>query len=292
MSYDLYFHARPAPSADDFVEYFSERPKYKVSATRARYENADTGVYFSFDFVHDRDQSVHGVEGAPAELDKRWASFELNYYRPSVFALEAAPELEAFVERFGSGVRDPQVDGMGESFSTEGFLRAWTQGNRFAVSAIHSDAGVPAPSTRAKAELQSIWRWNIDRQRLQADVGACVFVPKIVFLSAHGTLQSASVWPDAITAVLPKTDCVLVVRDRLTPDRTSNPEPQRFVVPWHEVEIHLRRCRVEQEPVAHHVLDYDEPPEHTVKWVRELSSPVPFKVVRMDQVLDAELAGV
>jgi hypothetical protein len=188
MSYDLYFHARPAPSADDFVEYFSARPKYKVSATRARYENADTGVYFSFDFVHDRDQSVHGVEGAPAELDKRWASFELNYYRPSVFALEAAPELEAFVERFGSGVRDPQVDGMGESFSTEGFLRAFTQGNRFAVSAIHSDAGVPAPPTRAKAELQAIWRWNIDRQRLQADLGARVFVPKIVFLSTHGAL--------------------------------------------------------------------------------------------------------
>lgn len=86
-------------------------------------------------------------------------------------------------------------------------------------------------------------------------------------------------------------DHVLVVRDRLTPDRASDSKPERFVVPWQEIETTLTDCRVRHEPVTHYVLDYDEPPEHIVKWVRERSAPVPFKVVRMDQVLDAELAG-
>ncbi len=116
MSYDLFLKSESL-TADEFESYFNSRPHYTLNGDQAFYENEDTGVYFSFDY-------------APDELGT--VAFNLNYYRPHFFGLEAAPEVEAFVWAFNLTIDDPQIEGMSDGpFSVDGLLRGWNAGNRF-----------------------------------------------------------------------------------------------------------------------------------------------------------------
>src|SRR5438552_15954103 len=103
VSYDLFFLSRDSRTLiteDDFISYFRTRNNYKVSGTDAGYFNEDTGVYFSFSY-EDQQECI--------------ASFDINYWRPSFFALEAAPEIESFASHFDLIVDDPQrKEGMGK----------------------------------------------------------------------------------------------------------------------------------------------------------------------------------
>jgi hypothetical protein len=120
MSYDLYF-TNPRISKEEFLTYFRGRPNYELSDLQAVYQNEDTGVYFIFDYEESGTDSV--------------ASFNLNYYRPHVFGLEAADELSAFIDSFGFAIHDSQIEGMADgAFSKEGFLKGWNAGNEFGAA--------------------------------------------------------------------------------------------------------------------------------------------------------------
>ena len=98
MSYDLFLKSdSSALTAEQFASYFSRRDCYTADKTRASYENEDTGVYFVFYYGgDDEDDSV---------------AFNLNYFRPHFFGLEAAPELAEFVTTFNLSIGDPQTNG-------------------------------------------------------------------------------------------------------------------------------------------------------------------------------------
>ena len=284
MSYDLYFVGTPRPTLDEFCDHFQNRSHYKLQASQAWYNNDDTGVYFSFDFETADDSN-------PADPDEaqRWASFDINYYRPHFFADEALLELEAFVSRFGRLVSDPQNDGMGDSeFSAEGFLRGWRSGNTFAHSAIASSHRPELPPARPAAELSAIWNWNVRRRVYQGEVGEAVFVPKISFFRVSGRVCSATVWADGMSVVLPKTDIVLIYRDELAP----TPEQRgAAVVSWDEVTTVLAGCRIGIDPLVQLFADYPEPPESVVRWVKSLDRASSIEGLRMADVLDAELVA-
>src|SRR3954451_15768766 len=93
MSYDLFFEAGAGRKLEKktFAAHFKSRPNYQVENGQAVYQNEDTGVYFIFD-----------------EPDDGVMAFNLNLYRPHVFGLEAAVELEAFSKAFAAAVTDPQ----------------------------------------------------------------------------------------------------------------------------------------------------------------------------------------
>src|SRR5436190_13882956 len=110
MSYDLFFTSAQI-SQEDFRSYFQKRPAYELHGNQAAYQNKETGVYFSFEY------------GDTPPGFKYLASFNINYYRPHYFILEAEPEVSRFVERFGFEVHDPQTDGMGDGpYTPEGLL--------------------------------------------------------------------------------------------------------------------------------------------------------------------------
>ncbi|MDD5260259.1 MAG: hypothetical protein PHD76_00260 [Methylacidiphilales bacterium] len=128
MSYDLYFTS-PKISREEFTSYFRSRSSYEVSDQQALYQNQDTGVYFSFDYT----ESEPVDEGAI----KSSAAFNLNFYRPHFFALEAVDEVTAFVEHFKFLIHDPQNDGMENGpYSPEVFLKGWNHGNEFGYAAV------------------------------------------------------------------------------------------------------------------------------------------------------------
>lgn len=95
MTYDVAFVRRNGSpiSFAEFRDYFEIRPHYKIEGTQAAYENNKTGVYFLFE---------HGQLDAGLRADLGIAvtdaqvSFNLNFWRPHIFGLEAEPEVGRF----------------------------------------------------------------------------------------------------------------------------------------------------------------------------------------------------
>lgn len=203
MSYDLSFE--PPLGPEEFHDYFSSRPPYEVAAHEASYLNESTGVYFSFGDAEGR------------------ASFHLHYFRPHIFALEAEPEVAAFVENFGLEVDDTQIHGMGQGpYSSEGFLRGWSAGNLFGIRAILSREGASDVDVLPTREIERCWRWNFRRDFLQRELGEDFFVPKIAFLRWECEVRTCVVWPDSMAIALPPVD-LLVNEFTLVPSSALPP---------------------------------------------------------------------
>ena len=205
MCYELYFHFATPVARHDVEAWFRKRRHYAVQ-DNAVYQNGDTGVYFVFDFE-------------PDESQLRRIAFNLNYFRPHVFGLEAEPEVRAFVERFHPQIEDPQTGGMGIGpYSSEGFFKGWNRGNAFGYESIlpqqkSQSAFVSLP----EAKFEAIWRWNHALPDVQSDLGESVFVPRVVMFKVDGALRSVAVWSDGIPTLLPEVDAVLVYRNELAP---------------------------------------------------------------------------
>jgi hypothetical protein len=212
MSYDLYFHrGGGAPSVGSIRKYFSKRKNFAVGEKRAHYENERTGVYFGFDFT-----DPTGGDVAPL-------AFNLNYFRPHVFGLEAEPELTRFVDFFELSVDDPQGEGMGKGrYTPEGFLTGWNHGNRFAYRACLSipEAKTERHFTLPALKNQALWRFNRAYDSLYehledsiGDLPPC-FVPTAMLLGLpSGKVATAVVWTLDMPLVLPEVDLILSKRD-------------------------------------------------------------------------------
>jgi hypothetical protein len=185
-------------------------------------------------------------------------------------------------------VFDPQSQGMGEGdFSAEGFRRGWNHGNAFAYRAIPSGRA-SAPITRPASTLERIWRWNLERTRLQEQVGDAVFVPRISFFRSADRVFSASVWTDAVPAVLPETEMVVIYRNRLAAGLFRN-APTIALASWEDVGSRLGGRRRDDVPLPHHYIDDGAPSIEVVRWIKKLPVAAPLEGVAMDQVLDAEI---
>jgi hypothetical protein len=223
MSYDLYFTA-PKISNEDFVEYFTLNPLYKVSGQQAFYENENTGVYFSFDHNSEAPQDEDDIE--------HFASFNINFYRPHYFALEAEPEVRRFVEHFNCSIFDFQNEGMDKGpYSKEGFLKGWNNGNSFGYKAMaqHVDASTVV-HTRSTHELEKIWNWNISLQDRLDESEEDIFIPRIFFTFVNGTLGTVCVWPDAISTLIPNVDYLFIPRKELAPKRLFKKQEDDYCI--------------------------------------------------------------
>ncbi|WP_442510515.1 hypothetical protein SH528x_002140 [Novipirellula sp. SH528] len=273
MSYDLFLKSDSTTlTTDEFESYFNARPYYTLSNAQAFYENQDTGVYFFFDY-------------APDELGT--VAFNLNYYRPHFFGLEAAPEVAEFISAFNLTVEDPQTDGMGDGpFSIDGFLRGWNAGNRFGYRAILSQDERPETQVYPTAELERTWRWNLNRAALQNRMGELLFVPKFMFYKGQTQARSAVVWPDACPIFMPKADIVIVLRD----DLFNTTDREVTVVEWPEIKSVVQAFPVDEEH-GHFRLDYEVTPDSVAQFIRAL--PIvpqePDSGLAYDSVLNAEL---
>lgn len=161
MSYDLFFRSRLPESRfsrDDFVRHFTGRLRYEVKESQAWYSNEDSGVYFAFDYS-ERGEDPDKEDETDSSLIP--VAFNLNYFRPHAFGLEAEPEVAAFVREFDLTVSDPQMSGMGDGeYSTEGFLRGWNVGNTFGYRAILSQDSGQTSLSLPSSQIEVLWRWN------------------------------------------------------------------------------------------------------------------------------------
>lgn len=288
MSYDVFFCMREGastPSPEAIAEFFRRRPNYTVHDTEAVYRNDDTNVYFSFNY------SPQGPLEKSEEGVSHPASFNINYNRPSFFALEAAPELEAFAAAFGFVVDDPQLHGMGENsdFSADGFLKGFEAGNLFGVKVmLKHGTPVPGPSSLPRQQLHAIWRWNYGRKHLQAVVGDNLFVPRIMPLFQAGTILTTAVWGDLVPSVLPRVDVVLAPLDQFK--GLLGKKGAIHILPFEGLSPLLPDFVVGSDPLTHWHLEYSRPPRSLLKHVRRSSkSKGKLSLVSWDMVIDKEL---
>lgn len=255
MSYDLYF-LRPrgeAPlDAAEVLSYFERRANYQVDrgAGQAVYSNEQTGVYFVFELDSGDDEAP--PKDADEALVEVGVSFNLNYFRPHVFGLEAEPELTAFVRHFGLWVDDPQHDGMGRgAYDPDGFLRGWSTGNKFGYR-MALEQGLPA-TTLPSEEIHRIWRWNFGSTELQAQLGEDVFVPRISCAMVEGEVLTYAVWTDAIPIALPRVDLVILFRQQVLKRRWLGllpAQPEMAATPWAALSSLLSHAEVTADPAA------------------------------------------
>jgi hypothetical protein len=209
MSYDLYFRSARAVSIDDLRGYFEEQDNFTVSDDRAHYENEATGVYFGFDFM--KEPSAARVPLA----------FNINYFRPHVFGLEAEPVLTDLVEAFELDIDDPQSEGMGQGpYSAEGFLRGWNNGNRFGYRAILTMDEAPVPLTLPAARVRGVWQWNRGKELnaegmidLIDDVPPCFLPTVMLFQTGEREVKTLVIWDTKMAIAIPEVDLVMTMTD-------------------------------------------------------------------------------
>jgi hypothetical protein len=286
MSYDLFMKPRSGSvSRERFTEHFAARPHYKIEGDQAWYRNDDTEAYFVFEYSDTTVSNAPDDEGEP----RCPLSFNLNYFRPSFFGLEAEPEVRAFVETLDLLVEDPQANGMGTGgFDSAKFLSGWNTGNAFGCQAILKQHA-PEIHTLPTAEIERIWRWNHARARRQAQIGEQCYVARIFFVEAGSGAQTATLWPDAITSVLPKADYVIVGRNELAPKGFFGKKPDTLLVDWKELEPVIA-ANAAQETTDAFRLTYASPPDGVAQFVRNLPKRSrKFTGISADAVINSEL---
>lgn len=302
MSYDLFFRTRtghPPLTAEAFQAWFQERPHYTVSGGEAVYANESTGVSFTFNFAsEDELEGVEGDEGAEDSdepVPDLHAAFNLNYLRPRFFALEAEPELAAFVEHFELEVEDPQTNGMGSGpYSREAFLRGWNTGNAFAARAIlqqEGNAPNERPPTLPAEQLERLWRWNHARAGLQKELGEGVFVPRISLALEQGRLVTYAVWGDAIPIALPQVERVVLVRDELARGWLFK-RKETALVDAATVARWVEAFPMKEGALPYRLMAYTKPSAELVRAFKEAPALAgQVRMVTFDAVLDAELVA-
>lgn len=288
MSYDLFFTKTPPPTLKELMAWFGTRHHYQMAKNQAFRKSPDSGVYWAFDFSDE--------DGARVPV-----SFNLNYFRPDVFALEAADEVAAFVEAFGLQVDDPQTDGMGQGpFSREGFLRGWRAGNRFTHDTItrqHPDYVVlykPAAENRAVAAWNRFRESYVEWMQGVEDKGG--FVPTVMYLQpedAPGTVLTGAMWSEATACALPEVDLIIAMNaGEEGPRAIPLDDLRNLLLPFeHRPAGHtITLGEVAHDcGLAHWVVDYPEPPVELVAALKGLGKVRHFERIEPDLVLDAEL---
>lgn len=270
MSYDLMFSAGPGKKLDkkSFAAYFRERPNYQVNKGQVIYQNEDTGIYFIFD-----------------EPDDGVAAFNLNYFRPHTFGLEAAPELEQFAQAFCAIVADPQGETAEEGpFSRAAFLDGWNAGNQFAYRAMLKERTEPV-RTWPSQKIRQTWEWNYSRQAEQARAGESMFVPGIFALDVNGEVLSVAIWPPDCAILLPAVDAVLV------PLAQSGKQSEELaVVGWEEVLPLVQPYQEESSSLTRYRLAFEQWPNEIAEFLQRERAPMEgTSGVAFDELLDQEL---
>jgi len=289
MSYDLYFHIRQGlevPAIDNLRAYFETLQHFELKSNVAVYLNKDTGVYFNFEFTLEKDASIPPVEEGTNIIP---VSFNINYYRPHTFGIEAELVLSAFVRQFNLLVRDYQVEGMGEGeYSAQGFLKGWNLGNEVSYrELLNNEKSVPF-SLPAK-QIEAYWSWNYNRDEFQNSLGDDIFVPRVMFIVLGGIVEPVIVWTDGIPTVIPDLDTYLVYRKKLV-NGLFNKKPNFAIVKKKQIDSLLSRYHVLERNLPYRRLEYQSAPKDIESFIKSLPPyQVDLKNVSMDHILDKDV---
>jgi hypothetical protein len=265
------------------VDYFRSRIHYEVSKREALYFNPDSGVYFGFELAPPPEDP---------EEEHLPISFNINFFRPSYFILEAELEVTAFVRHFDLVVFDPQIDGMeGDEYQSHLLIKGWNCGNEFAFASFLRERGAAREvPTLPAATLMEYWRWNRGRAERQAQVGNTKSIPRIAFVRVGGEARSAAFWPDGgVPSIIPHVAYLIVDREKCDPEQQSGKENQALVA-WEVARPLLERYNLIETDNSFVLDDGAQPPGELARLIQSLPAYTgEFAPLSAHEVVDREL---
>ena len=257
MSFDLYFcgEDNSIPEINQLQRFFQDQifftyKELESGGVHFGYENEETGVYCSFSY---------DLEDADPEISQCAAtglSFNINYLRPSFFAYECMPLVEAFCKQFSLNVEDPQEETLGEA-SASTLITSWRKHNHWAVNATTRASNDPLDLRYFPEDRATYW-WSYMRQRLSLENSATedIFVPKIMLLATRDNqIVTMIVWPDGIPQLFPACDFVFIERTRTG---LFGEKKEKGAVPYSEV-VQTIEPLLENYPPAKGAIKYLSP---------------------------------
>jgi hypothetical protein len=212
VSYDLYFCSRERrePFFDDVIAWSGKYPPFKkTSDTQLFYENEDTRAYFTIEQSSTDDTNELDT---PTGMSATGLSFNVNYVRPTFFALEAMPVAESLAREFDLTMLDPQGEGTG-AFSADQLTVSWSKSNRWAISAV-AERDPASLFYLSPDRATGFWRYMSNYPALTKELESDgVFVPRQSLIAQKNSQRAgtALVWTQGIQLVIPQTDWIFVV---------------------------------------------------------------------------------
>ena len=216
MSFDLFFCRSDGsvPSIPELKDYFSALPFFQVSdvaegGVEFLYENQDTGVYGIFSYSP---LDANELEGCGSS----GLSFNLNFNRPSFFAYETMPLVEAFCKHFNLRVEDIQEETVGQANAAQ-LIHSWRSHNIQAMGAMREVAEEEDIELNYLPEERATewWRYMRVRQAIEEELTEDIFVPQVMILqSPTKELFTVIIWPNGIAQFFPRCDYIYVQRKK------------------------------------------------------------------------------
>ena len=215
MSFDLSFCRadETVPAIAELKEYFQTNSLFEANDTAGGgvqfwYQNPATGVYcdFSYSPLDAEEQEGCGKSGL---------SFNLNYARPSFFAFETMPLVQAYCRHFKLQVEDPQADTVGPA-DAQSLIESWQSHNASAVKAMQAMRKQEEVALHYLAEDRATdwWRYMSRRQRLEESLTEDLFVPTMItLLNPAREVFTMIVCPIAIAQFFPRCQYLCVKRE-------------------------------------------------------------------------------
>lgn len=277
MSYELLFRPRAGALDRKHVKnFFDLRMHYSVDDDDAWYRNEDTGTGF--------------VLTMRAEAESVGAlNFKIGDFLPSFIGEEASQELAAVVDALDLIVADSiEQDAQQRSFEPEKFLTDWHHRNELAYQSRVNEARSGPLFSLPRAELDRAWRWNIARDRRRTEHGARRFVPRVMFFAIEGIARSTALWPDAIPALLPRVDYLIIHRQVFAPRKFLLVKSDVAVVSWRQASLLIEAHSGGTDETGY-LIAYDDPPREVGDFVKALT---PYRTslpgIATAAILDAE----
>lgn len=234
MSFDLYFcrQNKSAPSIPELKEYFSSLPLFQSNDVAAGgvefcYQNEATGVYCLF--------SYSPLDAAELEgCGSSGLTFNLNFRRPSFFAYETMPLVEAFCKRFDLVVENPQDETV-QGADAAGLISSWRKHNTWAMGTMKNVAIEEDMELHylPEASATAWWRYTKVQQALEESINEDIFVPSLMILmNPASQVFTMMLWPKGIAQFFPRSDYVYVQREKKSLFRTKE---QTGLVPYESV---------------------------------------------------------
>lgn len=285
MSFDLYFRSKTKNFTKEMFEnYFSQRDNYALEGQEAIYENLSTGVYFYFAFNDEYEDQ---------EGENYHVNFNMNYFRPHFFALEAVKEVTAFLDSFDFEIEDPQIGGMGNEYSEDGFLDSWNKSNESSYGSILPQVDLNAYHFAPSDLLVMVWAYNYYLPLLQERVSklSSAHVPTVQFGMIHGKLQKYIFWPNLTPIAIHTTlvDVIVFCKSSLDAE-DPNVEWGFYPVNYEDFKPFLEKYATLAEDIKFYL--FDEISEEINKFYdsQKPSSDEDFVPLNHDVVLDLEIA--
>ncbi len=204
----------------------------RADSSRFLYRNEDTGVFFSIlmvplhadedlqsvsDSEEESEEETGGaepVEAAPGEepfdVEAAPITFTLPFPCPSFFG----PETIAVAERIARAAGFDMSAGEHAAAPSD-VLAAWDRANHEAAEQCCAPDTCTPVTVWTQEASDHWWRYGLGREQLETELSAeGVHVPRLQAAKHGRRVKSLCIWDEGTPAVFPRTDIVLIRRER------------------------------------------------------------------------------